>query len=98
MNSTKTLVFGLKGILHLFGFIFLSTVLRAQREVAIAAHDPAMIKQNNTYYLFSTGFGINVSASTDMKHWVRCRPVFAVTPTWAINAIPGFKGHIWAPD
>ena len=25
-------------------------------------------------------------------------PVFAAPPAWAVAAIPGFKGHIWAPD
>lgn len=61
-------------------------------------HDPVMIKQQNTYYLFCTGFGITVFSSNDMKNWKVEKPVFDKAPQWAVDAIPGFKGHIWAPD
>lgn len=61
-------------------------------------HDPVMIKQDNTYYLFCTGFGISVFSSNDMKNWKAEKPVFDKAPHWALDAIPGFKGHIWAPD
>lgn len=61
-------------------------------------HDPVVIKQGNTYYLFCTGFGISVFSSDDMKNWKREKPVFNDAPQWAVNLIPGFKGHIWAPD
>lgn len=64
----------------------------------ISVHDPVMIKQGNTYYLFSTGWGIGVWSSADMKTWKEEAPVFAAAPQWAVDAIPGFKGHIWAPD
>jgi arabinan endo-1,5-alpha-L-arabinosidase len=33
-----------------------------------------------------------------MKHWKPLKPVFNKAPQWAVEAIPGFKGHIWAPD
>lgn len=64
----------------------------------IRVHDPVMIRQNNTYYLFCTGMGINVFSSADMKSWQREKPVFDAAPPWAVETIPGFKGHIWAPD
>jgi arabinan endo-1,5-alpha-L-arabinosidase len=64
----------------------------------IQVHDPAMIKQNNTYYLFCTGKGISVFSSVDMKNWQKAKPVFETAPSWAVETIPGFKGHIWAPD
>ena len=31
-------------------------------------HDPVMIKQDSSYYLFSTGSGIPVKRSDDMQH------------------------------
>ena len=37
-------------------------------------------------------------SSTDMQHWKKEKQVFDKPPQWAVNAIPGFKGHIWAPD
>lgn len=61
-------------------------------------HDPVMTKQGDTYYIFSTGFGINVMSSKDMISWNIEKPVFAQAPQWAQNIIPEFKGHIWAPD
>lgn len=38
-------------------------------------HDPVMIKQGDTYYLFFTGWGIKVMSSTDMKEWKLEKPV-----------------------
>lgn len=64
----------------------------------ISVHDPVMIRQNNTYYIFSTGWGITVFSSPDMKNWKNEEPVFADAPQWAVDAVPTFKGHIWAPD
>ncbi len=64
----------------------------------IVVHDPVMIQQNGTYYLFSTGWGISVWSSPDMKNWSREKPVFDEAPQWAVEAVDGFKGHIWAPD
>ncbi len=61
-------------------------------------HDPVMIKENNTYYLFCTGFGISVWSSKDLQNWRKEQPVFDKAPEWAVKAVPGFRGHIWAPD
>ena len=63
-----------------------------------SVHDPVMIKQDSTYILFCTGMGIRMWSSTNMKDWKQEPSVFSQPPTWAIEAIPGFKGHIWAPD
>ena len=64
----------------------------------VTVHDPVMIRQKDTYYLFCTGMGISVWTSPDRKNWKRAKPVFAKAPEWAVKAIPGFRGHIWAPD
>jgi arabinan endo-1,5-alpha-L-arabinosidase len=61
-------------------------------------HDPVMIKQDSIWYLFCTGEGISFFSSKDMKEWKREKPVFNSGPQWAMDEIPGFKGHIWAPD
>ncbi|WP_431213947.1 arabinan endo-1,5-alpha-L-arabinosidase [Puia sp. P3] len=73
---------------------FANVAARAQLPI----HDPVMIKEKNTFYLFSTGMGISVFSSGDLQHWNRERPVFSQPPQWALDAVPGFKGHIWAPD
>jgi len=72
---------------------------RAQQTTPlIPAHDPVLIRQNGTYYMFCTGQGISNWSSKNMKTWKPEKPVFATAPEWAVKAIPGFKGHIWAPD
>ncbi|GEO08047.1 arabinan endo-1,5-alpha-L-arabinosidase [Segetibacter aerophilus] len=79
--------------------LFCSSGLSAQQvDIKIPAHDPVMIKQDNTYYMFCTGLGISVYSSTDMKSWKRRNSVFSKPPEWAVRAVPGFKGHVWAPD
>lgn len=64
----------------------------------VPVHDPVMIKEGETFYLFCTGFGISVWSSKDLQNWRKEAPVFAAAPQWAVDTIPGFKGHIWAPD
>jgi arabinan endo-1,5-alpha-L-arabinosidase len=64
----------------------------------ISVHDPVMIKQDSVYHLYCTGKGIASWSSTDMLHWKAEKPIFADPPQWAIDSVPGFKGHIWAPD
>jgi arabinan endo-1,5-alpha-L-arabinosidase len=57
-----------------------------------------MAKEGDTYYLFCTGNGIAVWSSKDLQNWRKETPVFSKPPQWAVDTIPGFKGHIWAPD
>jgi arabinan endo-1,5-alpha-L-arabinosidase len=57
-----------------------------------------MIKQDSTYYTFSTGWGISVESSTNMENWERQNPVFDEPPEWTTEIVDDFKGHIWAPD
>jgi arabinan endo-1,5-alpha-L-arabinosidase len=64
----------------------------------IGAHDPVMIKSNGRYYLYCTGRGITVWSSTDRISWKSEPSVFSSAPAWAMEAVPGFRGHIWAPD
>ena len=68
----------------------------APRQVSI--HDPAMAKEGDTYYLFSTGPGITMYRSKDMRQWERQGRVFPGEPAWARQVAKGFDGHIWAPD
>jgi arabinan endo-1,5-alpha-L-arabinosidase len=79
--------------------IFLGINLNAQElKTDISVHDPVIIKQDSTYYIFCTGRGIAMWSSTDRVHWKTEKPVFANAPQWAVDTIPGFKNHIWAPD
>jgi arabinan endo-1,5-alpha-L-arabinosidase len=61
-------------------------------------HDPVMVRQDSTWYLFCTGKGISMLSSTDLKQWQCHGPVFSQIPGWTHEAVAGFKDHIWAPD
>jgi arabinan endo-1,5-alpha-L-arabinosidase len=71
---------------------------RASAQTGISVHDPVMIRQDSTFYIYCTGFGISVWSSKDLREWKKEPPVFARPPQWAVDAVPGFRGHIWAPD
>lgn len=66
-------------------------------------HDPVMIREGDTYYVFSTGSPrtgggfIRSRTSPDMKQWTEGRPLLAAIPEWAQRAVPGTK-DLWAPD
>jgi len=68
------------------------------QNIDIRVHDPVMIRHQDTYYLFCTGRGISVYSSADMVEWKELNPVFDTPPQWALDAVAGFRGHIWAPD
>lgn len=61
-------------------------------------HDPAIAKEGDTYYLYSTGPGVTFYSSKDKKKWVARGRVFPTEPAWAQSVASGFSGHIWAPD
>ncbi|RZL15027.1 MAG: arabinan endo-1,5-alpha-L-arabinosidase [Pedobacter sp.] len=75
-----------------------NVVLSQELKKDINAHDPAMIKAENTYYLYCTGQGVTVWSSQDRINWKSEPSVFSDAPKWAKEAVPGFKGYIWAPD
>lgn len=66
-------------------------------------HDPAIIRQGDTFYLFTTSHAragqglIHVRTSRNLADWTRAAPVFAEMPAWVKDAVPGARG-IWAPD
>lgn len=73
-----------------------------QPDVVAAAdlriHDPVMIREGDTFYLFGTGRGISVWRSKDRITWHRQPQVLDPIPAWTQAVVPGFKGHTWAPD
>jgi arabinan endo-1,5-alpha-L-arabinosidase len=80
----------------LISFLFVAAISCRAQDIVV--HDPVMIKEGSTYYLFCTGMGISVFSSPDMKSWKKEKQVFDSAPAWAVAAVPGFKNHIWAPD
>lgn len=64
----------------------------------VEVHDPVMAREGDYYYVFSTGPGITIYQSGDLHNWKRSGRVFEGEPDWARRAVPGFEGHLWAPD
>jgi hypothetical protein len=61
-------------------------------------HDPVIIREQDAYYIFSTGPGVPMRRSRDMRNWKRIGRVFAEdVPAWACEQIPGAR-DVWAPD
>jgi len=65
-------------------------------------HDPVIIKDKDTYYVFCTGGRpgggvIPIRASKDLLHWTNAGTVFEKQPEWATKEIPKGRGA-WAPD
>jgi beta-xylosidase len=78
-----------------FSFFLVTSGLNAQE---ISVHDPVLIKQNETFYLFCTGEGISSFSSKDLINWTKEPAVFSEKPIWTDSVVPNFKNHIWAPD
>ncbi len=66
-------------------------------------HDPTIIKDGDTWYLFSTGNGpdrkgeLPIRCSKDLQHWSHCGYVFDGVPDWIKKESPKTR-ELWAPD
>lgn len=80
--------------------ILLCSLRLGAQSTEARVHDPVMIKQGDTYYVFATGNGISVKTSKDRIHWEEAPSVFkrGEMPSWHTRDIPEQKGHLWAPD
>jgi arabinan endo-1,5-alpha-L-arabinosidase len=92
----------------LLGSLSLFALLAAEPELLqltgdLRVHDPVLIKEGDTYYVFSTGGGrqaqgvIPIRTSKDMRNWTLAGYVFESLPEWAKQEIPKARGA-WAPD
>ncbi len=71
----------------------------------VRVHDPGMIRQGSTYYVFSTGDerglnqgNIQIRKSRDLAHWELVGTVFETTPSWIGDELGGIPPNLWAPD
>lgn len=66
------------------------------------AHDPTMIKVDQTYYRFWTGERIQRSTSNDLLRWSNTTTVYTAYPEWVttwLASVPGQTFNFpWAPD
>jgi arabinan endo-1,5-alpha-L-arabinosidase len=69
---------------------------------AAGTHDPSIIKEGKTWYVFATGKApgggqFAIRCSTDLEQWKLCGRVFPAIPEWIHRASPGTE-ELWAPD
>jgi len=66
-------------------------------------HDPSIIKDGDTWYVFGTNNGpersgeLPIRCSQDLHYWKRCGYVFQSIPEWIKKESPQTK-ELWAPD
>ena len=65
-------------------------------------HDPSLIKEGKTWYVFATGKAqgggqFQIRCSDDLEHWQTCGHVFDTIPTWIRERSPETK-DLWAPN
>jgi arabinan endo-1,5-alpha-L-arabinosidase len=88
-------------------FVFAASALAAPEVLKLegdieGVHDPVIIKDGATYYVFSTGGRPNegvipIRTSQDLRHWTLAEYAFNKLPDWATMEIPKARGA-WAPD
>jgi arabinan endo-1,5-alpha-L-arabinosidase len=67
-------------------------------------HDPSIIRQGKTWYLFSTDSPwdpatnyLSIRCSNDESTFTLCGKVFTEMPAWILAKVPGIPG-LWAPE
>lgn len=65
----------------------------------VGVHDPSIVKENNLYWVFSTGQGIQVKYSSDGLKWTNGVQIFASPLSWWKTYVPNqATNDVWAPD
>ena len=65
----------------------------------IGVHDPStIVRDGDRYYSFVTANGVGVIRSDDLVKWEPMPRIFEKSPAWVAEAVPGNRGHFWAPD
>lgn len=66
---------------------------------SINAHDPVLIKEGNTYYLYHTGTRVPTKTSPNLVNWSNAGSALASVPAWHASTVPDNRsGDLWAPD
>ena len=97
-RMTRTILITICLLMTMTGTSLFAAGSSAAEVKQIDIHDPAVAKDGDTYFLFSSGPGITFYSSPDLKTWKLEGRVFPGDPSWAKSVAPLFNGHVWAPD
>jgi arabinan endo-1,5-alpha-L-arabinosidase len=67
---------------------------------AVVTHDPSIIKEGSTWWVFETGVGLPVKFSSNGTAWKQGARLFNSTPSWWNTYVPNNvrDSKVWAPD
>jgi arabinan endo-1,5-alpha-L-arabinosidase len=66
---------------------------------SLGVHDPGIIKEGNTWYVFYTGQGIQRKTSSNGLAWTQISQVFSSGLSWWKTYVPGNSGNdVWAAE
>lgn len=84
----------------LAGLTLAVSVVAQQRSGLVdpGVHDPVLAKEGGKYYVFSTGMGISLMSSTNLREWRKEQSPLDPIPGWTADYVPSYRGHTWAPD
>ena len=60
-------------------------------------HDPAIAKDGDTYYIYSSSALASFYTSPDLRTWTAAGRIFEELPAWVVQELPN-PDHIGAPD
>jgi arabinan endo-1,5-alpha-L-arabinosidase len=75
----------------------LAAPLREVTGSIFPVHDPCIIREGDTYYLFCTGARLPMRRSPDLQAWELRGDALGGIPEWAKELIPA-SDSLWAPD
>ena len=101
-KSTMRVLGGLTRAFWILAFIFSTNLLSAADWALsgdLTTHDPTIIKNGGTWYLFSTGAGLSTKSSPDGLVWKQQAPLFTAELSWWRTYAPKMGSlDVWAPD
>ncbi len=96
-----------KLVILLLALVIVATTFSDSRSYAahwglsgdVGVHDPSIIKEGNSWYVFSTGEGIQVLRSDNGTNYYRVPQIFLNAPSWWKTYVPNQTPmDVWAPD
>lgn len=63
----------------------------------VHVHDPVILQAGDTYHLFSTGPGVMMRTSPDLKDWTFAGSAITPLPQWIVDRF-GALDSLWAPE
>lgn len=100
LRKTKNIVTMVLVLIMSFSIILPAMAAEWTVSGNVEAHDPTVIKEGNTWWMFYTGDYLKVKYSSDGKNWNQGIPIFNGRLSWWSNYVNRIDNvnEVWAPD